>query len=131
MVLGGLAVLHEITGDDAYLEPATGIAAAALRDLTVPPGILVEPGEAQTAAGDGDRPQFKGIFVRNLYELHLRRPRPEYRDFILANAASLWRNARNRRDQVGLAWAGPFDRADAARQTAALDVLNAAVGVAG
>ena len=69
VVLGGLAVLHEITGDDAYLEPATGIAAAALRDLTVPPGILVEPGEAQTAAGDGDRPQFKGIFVRNLYEL--------------------------------------------------------------
>jgi predicted alpha-1,6-mannanase (GH76 family) len=131
VVLGGLAVLDEITGDDAYLEPATGIAAAALRDLTMPPGILVEPGEAQTAAGDGDRPQFKGIFVRNLYELHLRRPRPQYRDFILANAASLWRNARNRRDQVGLAWAGPFDRADAARQTAALDVLNAAVGVAG
>ena len=131
VILGGLAVLNEITGDDAYLEPAAGIAAAALRDLTVPPGILVEPGEAQTAAGDGDRPQFKGIFVRNLYELYLRRPRPEYRDFILANAASLWRNARNRRDQVGLAWAGPFDRADAARQTAALDVLNAAVGVAG
>jgi predicted alpha-1,6-mannanase (GH76 family) len=131
VVIGGLAALHEITGDDAYLEPAAGIAAAALRDLTVPPGILAEPGEAQTAPRDRDRPQFKGIFMRNLYELHRQSPRPEYRDFILANAASLWQNARNRRDQVGLAWAGPFDRADAARQAAALDALNAAVGVAG
>ena len=110
---------------------AAAIAAAALRDLTVPPGILAEPGEERTAAGDRDRPQFKGIFMRNLYQLHLRRPRPEYRDFILANAASLWRNATNRRHQVGLAWAGPFDRADAARQSAALDALNAALGVAG
>ena len=131
VIIGGLAVLDEITGDGAYLEQAAAIAAAALRDLTVPPGILAEPGEAQTAAGDRDRPQFKGIFMRNLYQLHLRRPRPEYRDFILANAASLWRHATNRRHQVGLAWAGPFDRADAARQSAALDALNAAVGVAG
>jgi predicted alpha-1,6-mannanase (GH76 family) len=131
VIIGGLVVLHEITGDDAYLEQAAGIAAAALRDLTVPPGILAEPGEEQTTAGDRDRPQFKGIFMRNLYELYLRSPRPEYRDFILANAASLWRNATNRRNQAGLAWAGPFDRADAARQGAALDALNAAVGVAG
>ena len=124
-------MLHEITGDDAYLEQAEAIAAAALRDLTVPPGILTEPGERQTARRDRDRPQFKGIFVRHLYELHLHRPRPEYRDFILANATSLWRHATNRRNQVGLAWTGPFDRADAVRQSSALDALNAAVGVAG
>jgi hypothetical protein len=78
-----------------------------------------------------DEPQFKGIFIRNLYELYRHSPRAEYRDFILTNATSLWRNARNRRDQVGLAWAGPFDRADAARQGSALDALNAAVGVTG
>lgn len=131
VIVGGLAALHEVTGDGSYLEAATAIAAAALRHLTVPPGILAEPGEAQTAPGDPDRPQFKGIFVRNLYELHLRQPRPEYRDFILANATSLWRKATNRRHQVGLAWVGPFDRADAARQSSALDTLNAAVGVAG
>jgi predicted alpha-1,6-mannanase (GH76 family) len=129
VILGGLAVLHDITGDAAYLGQAEAIAAAALRDLTVPPGILTEPGEAETGRRDRDRPQFKGIFVRNLYELYLRSPRAGYRDFMLANATSLWRNSRNRRNQVGLAWAGPFDRADANRQGSALDALNAAVGV--
>jgi predicted alpha-1,6-mannanase (GH76 family) len=130
VIIGGLTVLHEITGDRAYLGQAEAIAAAALRDLTVPPGILAEPGERAGAGRDGDQPQFKGIFIRNLYELYRRSPRAEYRDFILANATSLWRNARNRRDQVGLVWSGPFDRADAARQGSALDALNAAVGVA-
>jgi hypothetical protein len=38
-------------------------------------------------------------------------------------------NSRNRRDQVGLSWTGPFVRADAVRQCPALDALTAAVGV--
>ena len=130
VITGALAVLYEITGDDAYLDRAEAIVAAALRDLTVPPGMLTEPGERQTARRDRDRPQFKGVFVRHLYELYRHRPRTGYRDFILANATSLWRNSRNRRNQVGLAWTGPFDRADAARQGSALDALNAAIGVA-
>jgi len=129
VIIGGLAVLYEITGDDAYLGQAETIAAAALRDLTVPPGILIEPGERETDRRDRDRPQFKGIFVRHLYELYRQRPRAGYHDFILANATSLWRHSRNRRNQVGLAWTGPFDRADAVRQGSALDALNAAVGV--
>jgi predicted alpha-1,6-mannanase (GH76 family) len=129
VIVGGLAVLHDITGDGAFLAQAEAIAAAALRDLTVPPGILAEPGPAPRRGRDHDHAQFKGIFVRNLYELYLRSPRAEYRDFILANAASLWQRSRNRRNQVGLAWTGPFDRADAARQGSALDALNAAVGV--
>jgi predicted alpha-1,6-mannanase (GH76 family) len=136
-------VLHEITGHGGYLEQAEAIAAVVQRDLTVPPGILADPGERPGAgragrlAGAGwsgeqsDQPQFKGIFVRNLYELYLHSPRAAYRDFILTNATSLWHNARNRRNQVGLAWTGPFDRADAARQGSALDALNAAVGVTG
>ena len=48
VIIGGLAVLHEITGDGAYLGQAEAIAAAALRDLTVPPGILAEPGERRS-----------------------------------------------------------------------------------
>jgi predicted alpha-1,6-mannanase (GH76 family) len=129
VIIGGLAVLNEITGDEAYLDQAEAIATAALRDLTLAPGILTEPGERQTARGDRDRPQFKGIFVRHLYDLHQRCPRLAYRDFILANATSLWHNSRDRRNQVGLAWTGPFDRADAVRQASALDVLNAAVAL--
>ena len=129
MITGALAVLYEITGDDTHLDQAETIATAALRDLTVPPGILTEPGEHETARDDRDRPQFKGIFIRHLYELHQHRPRGDYRDFILANATSLWRNSRNRRNQVGLSWTGPFDRADAVRQTSALDALNAAVAL--
>jgi predicted alpha-1,6-mannanase (GH76 family) len=73
--------------------------------------------------------EWQWFSVRHLYELYRHRPRAGYRDFILANATSLWRNSRNRRNQVGLAWTGPFDRADAVRQGSALDVLNAAVGV--
>jgi predicted alpha-1,6-mannanase (GH76 family) len=130
VIIGALAVLAEITGDDAHLDQAEAIAAAALRDLSVPPGILTEPGEDRTARGDRDRPQFKGIFVRHLSELRQYRPRPAYRDFILANATSLWRNSRNHRNQVGLSWTGPFDRPDAVRQTSALDALNAALAVA-
>jgi predicted alpha-1,6-mannanase (GH76 family) len=113
------------------LRQAEAIATAALRDLTVPPGILTEPGERRGASHGADLAQFKGIFVRNLYELYRHIPRAEYRDFILANATSLWHKSRNRRNQVGLAWTGPFDRADAARQGSALDALNAAVGVTG
>ena len=131
VIIGGLVVLHEITGDGAYLGQADAIAAAALRDLTVPPGILAEPEERRAVGRRDDQAQFKGIFVRNLYELYRHSPRAEYRDFILANATSLWRNSRNRHNQVGLAWAGPFDRADASRQGSALDALNAAVGVTG
>jgi predicted alpha-1,6-mannanase (GH76 family) len=129
VIIGALAVLAEVTGDDAYFDQADAIAAAALRDLTVPPGILTEPGERQTGRRDRDRPQFKGIFVRHLYELHRHRPHAAYREFILANATSLWQHSRNRRNQIGLAWTGPFDRADAARQASALDALNAAIGV--
>ena len=129
VIIGALAALHEITGDGTYLSHAEAIAAATLRDLTLPPGIIAELGEWRGAGRGADQAQFKGIFIRNLYELYLRSPRAEYRDFILANAASLWHRSRNRHNQIGLAWTGPFDRADAARQGSALDALNAAVGV--
>jgi predicted alpha-1,6-mannanase (GH76 family) len=132
VVLGGLAALFEITGDAAYLRQGEAIADAALGSLTSPSpdakhGILLEPGEDRTARGDGDRPQFKGIFVRNLYDFYLQSRRPAYSEFIRDNARSIWANDRNSSNQFGLHWAGPFDYADAGRQSSALDVLNAAV----
>jgi hypothetical protein len=35
----------------------------------------------------------------------------------------------NEEGQYGLHWAGPFDRADASRQTSAVEVLTAAAAV--
>ena len=62
-------------------------------------------------------------------DLWLAGRQPAYRTFILANARSLWDNNKNAGHQFGLRWTGPFDRADAARQSSALDGLNAAVAV--
>jgi predicted alpha-1,6-mannanase (GH76 family) len=135
VVLGGLAALHQITGNDAYLRQGEAIADAALGLLTTAApdarhGILVEPGEHSTSRRDRDRPQFKGIFVRNLYEFSRQSPRPAYREFIADNARAIWARNRNSRNQFGLHWSGPFDSADAIRQTSALDVLTAAVALA-
>jgi hypothetical protein len=41
----------------------------------------------------------------------------------------VWDSDRNAADQFGLRWAGPFDRADASRQSSALEVLTAAAGL--
>jgi predicted alpha-1,6-mannanase (GH76 family) len=129
VILGGLAALHEITGERAYLERGESIADAALSALARPPGILTEPHEAATRPGDRDRPQFKGIFVRHLHDFCRVSPRPAYPAFILGNARSIWANNRNPASEFGLRWAGPFDRADAGRQSSALDALNAAVAL--
>jgi len=126
VILGGLAALSEITGDRAYLTQGETIAAAALSQLVTPAGILAERCEAPGATCDGDQVQFKGIFVRYLYDFWLQSRQPAHRAFILANASSLWDYARNPAGQFGLRWAGPFDQADAARQGSALDALIAA-----
>jgi predicted alpha-1,6-mannanase (GH76 family) len=136
VVLGGLAALHEITGDAAYLRHGEAIADAAISSLTTTPGpdarygILLEPGEHSTSRNDGDRPQFKGVFMRNLYDFYRQSPRRAYSEFIRDNARSIWTNDRNGSNQFGLHWAGPFDYADAGRQSSALDALNAAVPLA-
>ena len=129
VILGGLAALYEITGDRAYLERGESIADAALSALAPPPGILTEPHEATTKPRDRDRPQFKGIFVRHLHDLSRVSTRPAYPAFILRNARSIWEMNRNPASEFGLRWAGPFDRADAGRQSSALDALNAAVAL--
>ena len=137
VILGGLGALHEISGDEGYLRMGESIADAVLRDLTSPAeaspaGILIEPGESEMARArrHGDGSQFKGIFVRNLYDFYLHSRRPAYHDFMLRNARSIWENSRNADTQFGLCWTGPFDTADASRQSSALDALNAAVALA-
>ena len=104
VIIGGLAVLHEITGDGAYLGPGGGHRGGG---AARPDGAAGHPGRAGRAAGrgrDGDQPQFKGIFVRNLYELYRHSPRariprlhPGQRDLALATTPGTGA------DQVGLA----------------------------
>jgi len=132
VLLGGLGDLYEITGDGAYLRQGERVADAVLSELTTAgsagqPGILIEPGEPEMAGRRGDCSQFKGVFARYLCHFYQRSARPAYRDFILRNARSVWENSRNARNQFGVCWSGPFDVADASRQSSALDVLNAAV----
>ncbi len=136
VILGGLADLYEITGRDAFLRQGDTIAGAVLRELTStpadgPPGILVEPGEPEMVGRRGDGTQFKGIFVRNLHDFYRHSPRPEYREFIVRNAGSIWANSRNARNQFGVRWTGPFDAADASRQSSALEALTAAAALSG
>jgi predicted alpha-1,6-mannanase (GH76 family) len=89
-------------------------------------GILREPCELSFNCG-GDGPQFKGIFMRNLGLLQTVSPHERYAAFIQLNATSIWTNARNDENQLGLAWNRRADRVDAARQTSALDALLVAI----
>jgi predicted alpha-1,6-mannanase (GH76 family) len=129
VILGGLAALYDITGDREYLRHGEFIADAALSRLTDPDGILTEPCELTADGCNGDGTQFKGIFARYLHEFYQRSGQRAYRGFLLANADSVWDNARSPGDQFGLRWGGPFDRADASRQSSALEVLTAAAAL--
>jgi hypothetical protein len=70
--------------------------------------------------------QFKGIFVRNLASLYLKTRNATFAEFILANARSAVSNM-NERYQFGSNWAAPADAPDFLRQTAGVDLLNAAL----
>jgi predicted alpha-1,6-mannanase (GH76 family) len=129
VILGGLVALHELTGDQGYLRQGEAIADAALGALTDPEGILTEPGEAKLAGRSDDATQFKGIFVRYLHDLAGPSGKPAYRAFLLANAESILSRAGNAVGQYGLRWAGPFDQADASRQTSAVEALTAAAAL--
>jgi len=124
VILGGLVDLSLAMHDGAYLAVAREIANAAIAALGNAQGILTEPG-----SGGPDLPQFKGIFMRNLAYLYSFDGQPNHLTFIQKNAQSLLQYDRTLSNQFGYAWAGPFDTADAARQTSALDALNAAMRV--
>jgi predicted alpha-1,6-mannanase (GH76 family) len=124
VILGGLVALAQATGDASLTARAQAIANAAIAGLSDASGILHEPGEPNLGV---DGPQFKGIFVRNLAELFGATSDPAYRTFFLANANAIWSLNRAGGCNLGGCWAGPFDKADASRQSAALDALNVAL----
>lgn len=130
VILGGLSDLFRSTGDAGFLTQAEHIADAATTTLVSNHGILTEPCETSSSTCNADQSQFKGIFQRNLFALYQVSHLPRYRTFLLRNAASIWANDRNADDQLGLRWTGPFDAADASRQSSALDALNAVIPLA-
>lgn len=125
VILGGLAAMADITHQKSYLARARAIADAAIKTLVSSEALLTEPCEKKDGCG-GDGSLFKGIFLRNLSLLYKKTNRKEYLNFITSNADSIWKQDRSETNEFGLKWAGPFDKADASRQSSALDAFNAA-----
>ncbi len=125
VVTGALVELAAVTGDHALLDRAAGIAHAAMKALADEGGVLGEPCGA--SCGGPDVPQFKGVLMRHLASLHTATGAADVRAFLATNADWIWNAARGAGDAIGVQWAGPFDRGDGARQSAALDALNAAI----
>ena len=128
VILGALAEYSRLTKNPSLLQSAARIAHATITLRTDTSGILHDPCEPKCG---GDGPQFKGIFLRNLAQLHALLPDPEFTTFATTNADSIWNNAQGPNCTFGLNWAGPFDSADAARQSSALDAILAAAVMSG
>ncbi|HEX6835607.1 MAG TPA: glycoside hydrolase family 76 protein [Polyangia bacterium] len=124
VIIGGLVDLAAVTNDAGLTARATAIARASTAKLVDGNGVLRESCEPSCG---GDGPQFKGILMRHLAELQKSTGDAPLRRFLAANADWIWNADRNGQNQLGLSWRGPFDSADAARQSSALDALNAAI----
>jgi predicted alpha-1,6-mannanase (GH76 family) len=120
VVLGGLVELMAADHDPDLAPTAQNIAKAAITQLTDDNGILHDPCEPKCG---GDGVQFKGIFIRNLVLLDKVHPDKLYESFINKNADTVWEHARGPNFQLAERWSGPFDSANAASQTSALDAL--------
>lgn len=66
------------------------------------------------------------MFARNLGELDRILDGRPYRPWLIAQTEANYQHNRNSLDQYGVHWAGPFDKADAARQHSTLEVFTAA-----
>jgi predicted alpha-1,6-mannanase (GH76 family) len=145
VILGALCDLGQLTGEESYLARAESIADAFIvtpvRNAGVAPppdasgvieGILHERTDSDATGAQPppspvpiDGAQFKGIFVRNLAKLYVRTRKPAYQEFILRNAETAISFAED--GAYGANWAARPDDSDFIRQSAALDLLNAAL----
>ncbi|HEX8796050.1 MAG TPA: glycoside hydrolase family 76 protein [Polyangiaceae bacterium] len=124
VLIGGLVDLAASNHDPSLLTRAQAIADAAMGKLVDDVGVLHEPCEP-SCGGDGT--QFKGIFMRHLFELAKATSTARDVAFITKNADWVWNAARNAKDDLGLSWSQALDAVDASRQSSALDALNAAI----
>jgi len=126
VILGGLAELAAADHDPGLKQAAQKIAESAIAQLADANSILHDPCEPKCGV---DGVQFKGIFVRNLVLLDKGQHDKFYESFIEKNADALWENARGPNFQLAERWSGPFDSANAASQTSALDALVGAATI--
>jgi predicted alpha-1,6-mannanase (GH76 family) len=124
VLIGGLVDLAASDKDPSLFSRAQAIADAAMSKLVDDVGVLHEPCEP-SCGGDGT--QFKGIFMRHLFELAKATSTSRDIAFITTNADWVWNAARNAQNDLGLSWSQAIDAVDASRQSSALDALNAAV----
>jgi predicted alpha-1,6-mannanase (GH76 family) len=128
VIVGGLVQLFKATGENKYLTQARVIADAVVNSplLTSPEGVLTEPCEAGGGDCGNDGPSFKGAAIRGLGELNRILDDKPYSPYLLKQVEALLKpTSFNSLTQYGLRWAGPFDKADAARQHSALEALTA------
>lgn len=130
VILGGLTDLYKVTNDPSYLTQAEAIADANLITNRDEKGVLYEKACEPDDSCGSDGPQFKGIFMKNLYYLYQSDHKQAYKDFILVNANAIWAHDRGHAEYLGLHWNGPFDKPRVDRQSSATDTLNAAIALA-
>lgn len=121
VILAALVDLGQLTGNKKYAKLAEKIALAAIKNMSTTDGVL--KGHPKEEIGN-DGVQFKGIFMRHLAYLHKFKPNKKFVTFINQNAKSIEVHATQENTPlVGSQWEGPFDKADAGRQSSAIDAL--------
>lgn len=97
--IGAATLLHEITGDDAYLDDARRVATYT-RDVMYEGGVMDDEG------GNGDLAGFKGILTRWLHLYGVASGEDQWLDWMALNADRAWSN-RNGDDVTWTTWATP------------------------
>jgi predicted alpha-1,6-mannanase (GH76 family) len=127
VILAALADLQKLTDEEKYITLADKIALAAIQNMSTPDGILKGHPKQENGA---DGVQFKGIFMRHLAYLFQQSNDKTIKEYILKNAESIEVLATQKGTfLIGSQWEGPFDSADAGRQSSAIDALVSALEV--
>lgn len=138
VILTALAELTRSTGETGYTDLAVYIADAALTNLTFQSStnynsaaILRDPCEGVWICGN-DAASFKGIFARNLAQLHAFRPDARYAQFLKDNADSLWDNGLDQYNRLSLSWSGTLTESPgASSQCSGMDLFVGAISQLG
>lgn len=129
VILGAFIEMENLLPDHGIIDLANHIAKAAIRHLTDGDNILHDICEP-VCWHDGDSPQFKGIFVRNLQKLDRISPSTRYKQLIIKNAEAVW-GSKNRHDEFGDVWTGPPSCANAATHSSGLAAVVASIDALG